>query len=155
MCTTGTNYHAIIHTYTSVTLCTVCSCTSPWESRPLLTWRPPAMSRVVLFGPRLLVNCPLVPHCSPLFPASLPPGFPQNPNVLLIRTHPNPFPSVANKEYTIFPIFCFPGRRTLKQTWLWKRKQTWTLTWHRHGHWSIWANPLAACQWPVDIYFSH
>jgi hypothetical protein len=27
--------------------------------------------------------------------ASLPPGFPQNPNVLLIRTHPNPFPSVG------------------------------------------------------------
>jgi hypothetical protein len=32
-----------------------------------------------------------------LFPASLPPGLPQNPNVLLIRTHPNPSPSVANK----------------------------------------------------------
>jgi hypothetical protein len=31
-----------------------------------------------------------------LFLASLPPGFPQNPNVLLIRTHPNPLPSVAN-----------------------------------------------------------
>jgi hypothetical protein len=30
-----------------------------------------------------------------LFLASLPPGFPQNPNVLLIRTHPNPFPSVG------------------------------------------------------------
>jgi hypothetical protein len=27
--------------------------------------------------------------------ASLPPGFPRNPNVLLIRTHPNPFPSVG------------------------------------------------------------
>ena len=70
--------------------------TSPWESRPLLTWRPPAVTRVVLFSPRLLVNCPLVPHCSPLFPASLPSGLPQNPNVLLIRTHPNPSPSVAN-----------------------------------------------------------
>jgi hypothetical protein len=34
-----------------------------------------------------------------LFPASLPSGLPQNPNVLLIRTHPNPFPSVANKYY--------------------------------------------------------
>jgi hypothetical protein len=33
-----------------------------------------------------------------LFLASLPPGFPQNPNVLLIRTHPNPFPSVANNN---------------------------------------------------------
>jgi hypothetical protein len=28
--------------------------------------------------------------------ASLPSGFPRNPNVLLIRTHPNPSPSVAN-----------------------------------------------------------
>jgi hypothetical protein len=33
-----------------------------------------------------------------LFLASLPPGFPRNPNVLLIRTHPNPFPSVANNK---------------------------------------------------------
>ncbi len=72
--------------------------TSPWESRPLLTWRPPAVTRVVLLSPRLLVNCPLVPHCSPLFPASLPSGLPQNPNVLLIRTHPNPSPSVANRK---------------------------------------------------------
>jgi hypothetical protein len=30
--------------------------------------------------------------------ASLPPGFPRNPNVLLIRTHPNPFPSVGYKK---------------------------------------------------------
>jgi hypothetical protein len=30
--------------------------------------------------------------------ASLPSGFPRNPNVLLIRTHPNPSPSVANKN---------------------------------------------------------
>jgi hypothetical protein len=30
-----------------------------------------------------------------MFLASLPPGFPRNPNVLLIRTHPNPFPSVG------------------------------------------------------------
>jgi hypothetical protein len=36
-----------------------------------------------------------------LFLASLPSGFPRNPNVLLIRTHPNPFPSVANKEYLL------------------------------------------------------
>jgi hypothetical protein len=56
---------------------------------------------VVLFSPRLLVNCPLVPHCSPLFPASLPSGFPQSPNVLLIRTHPNPSPSVANTDNLI------------------------------------------------------
>jgi hypothetical protein len=61
----------------------------------LLTWRPPVVKRVVPSSPRLLVNCPFVPHCSQLFLASLPPGFPQNPNVLLIRTHPNPFPSVG------------------------------------------------------------
>jgi hypothetical protein len=30
--------------------------------------------------------------------ASLPSGFPRNPNVLLIRTHPNPSPSVANNN---------------------------------------------------------
>jgi hypothetical protein len=32
--------------------------------------------------------------------ASLPPGFPRNPNVLLIRTHPNPFPSVGYNTYS-------------------------------------------------------
>jgi hypothetical protein len=39
-----------------------------------------------------------------MFLASLPPGFPQSPNVLLIRTHPNPFPSVGynNIIKTIF-----------------------------------------------------
>jgi hypothetical protein len=31
--------------------------------------------------------------------ASLPSGFSRNPNVLLIRTHPNPSPSVANSTY--------------------------------------------------------
>jgi hypothetical protein len=36
-----------------------------------------------------------------LFLASLPPGFPQNPNVLLIRTHPNPFPSVGYNGYVM------------------------------------------------------
>jgi hypothetical protein len=41
-----------------------------------------------------------------LFLASLPPGFPQNPNVLLIRTHPNPFPSVG---YMYTPIAPWPG----------------------------------------------
>jgi hypothetical protein len=39
-----------------------------------------------------------------LFPASLPPGLPQNPNVLLIRTHPNPSPSVANKSDSKFNL---------------------------------------------------
>jgi hypothetical protein len=61
--------------------------------------------RVVLFSPRLLVNCPLVPHCSPLFLTSLPSGFPRNPNVLLIRTHPNPFPSVANSYTKWFKMY--------------------------------------------------
>jgi hypothetical protein len=37
-----------------------------------------------------------------LFPASLPSGLPQNPNVLLIRTHPNPSPSVANTNLSAF-----------------------------------------------------
>ncbi len=46
---------------------------------PLLTWRPPAVMRVVLLSPRLLVNCPLVPHCSPLFLASFPLGLPGTP----------------------------------------------------------------------------
>jgi hypothetical protein len=36
-----------------------------------------------------------------LFLASLPPGLPQNPNVLLIRTHPNPSPSVANNDLKV------------------------------------------------------
>jgi hypothetical protein len=34
-----------------------------------------------------------------LFLASLASGLPRNPNVLLIRTHPNPSPSVANRYY--------------------------------------------------------
>jgi hypothetical protein len=34
--------------------------------------------------------------------ASLPSGFPRNPNVLLIRTHPNPSPSVANRDVYTF-----------------------------------------------------
>jgi hypothetical protein len=33
-----------------------------------------------------------------LFLASLASGLPRNPNVLLIRTHPNPSPSVANRK---------------------------------------------------------
>jgi hypothetical protein len=39
-----------------------------------------------------------------LFPASLPSGLPQNPNVLLIRTHPNPSPSVANSYNAIIVL---------------------------------------------------
>jgi hypothetical protein len=39
--------------------------------------------------------------------ASLPSGLPRNPNVLLIRTHPNPSPSVANSNSP--EMFCqFP-----------------------------------------------
>jgi hypothetical protein len=33
--------------------------------------------------------------------ASLSSGLPRNPNVLLIRTHPNPTPSVANSHVLI------------------------------------------------------
>jgi hypothetical protein len=33
-----------------------------------------------------------------LLPIAPPSGLPRNPNVLLIRTHPNPAPSVANKN---------------------------------------------------------
>jgi hypothetical protein len=33
-----------------------------------------------------------------LFPASLPSGLPRNPNVLLIRTHPNPFSQCSEQE---------------------------------------------------------
>jgi hypothetical protein len=36
--------------------------------------------------------------------ASLPPGFPRNPNVLLIRTHPNPFPSVGYNWACVRPM---------------------------------------------------
>jgi hypothetical protein len=36
-----------------------------------------------------------------LFLASLPSGLPRNPNVLLIRTHPNPSPSVANTNVLV------------------------------------------------------
>jgi hypothetical protein len=45
-----------------------------------------------------------------LFPASLPSGLPRNPNVLLIRTHPNPSPSVANNPV----IFWIPTLKFLK-----------------------------------------
>jgi hypothetical protein len=38
-----------------------------------------------------------------LLPIAPPSGFPRNPNVLLIRTHPNPAPSVAN-SYQFSPI---------------------------------------------------
>jgi hypothetical protein len=33
-----------------------------------------------------------------LLPIAPPSGLPRNPNVLLIRTHPNPAPSVANNN---------------------------------------------------------
>jgi hypothetical protein len=74
--------------------------------------------RVVLSSPRLLVNCPFVPHCSPLVPASLPLGFPRNPNVLLIRTHPNPFPSVANTYPLLFGWERPSGRSSPLPRWI-------------------------------------
>ena len=104
ICTTGISLsrnHSYIH---ECGLYTVCTQHFPLIIPPLLTWRPPAVTRVVLLSPRLLVNCPLVPHCSPLSPASLPSGLPRNPNVLLIRTHPNPAPSVANSNIEQNPL---------------------------------------------------
>ncbi len=74
---------------------------------PLLTWRPPAVTWTVLLGPRLLVTVPFVPHCSPLPLASFPSGLPRNPNVLLIRTHPNPSPSVANNKYALLYLLSY------------------------------------------------
>jgi hypothetical protein len=70
----------------------------------LLTWHPPAVTGMVHLSPRLLVNCPL---CPPLLPRT--PPFPilhphwvfPGPNVLLIRTHPNPFPSVRHSNKLI------------------------------------------------------
>jgi hypothetical protein len=53
----------------------------------------------VHLSPRLLVNCPLLSPIAPAYPSpsNLHPFwvFP-GPNVLLIRTHPNPFPSERN-----------------------------------------------------------
>jgi hypothetical protein len=92
-------HHAFIHTYTSVILCTVYSWRFPLRIPPFTYLAPSCCDASVLLSPRLLVNCPPVPHCSPMFPASLPSGLPRNPNVLLIRTHPNPSPSVANSKY--------------------------------------------------------
>ena len=100
ICTTGISLSRNIHTYTSVFFMYSLFMALPLKNPALLlTWRPPVVKRVVPSSPRLLVNCPFVPHCSQMFLASLPPGFPQNPNVLLIRTHPNPFPSVGYTDY--------------------------------------------------------
>jgi hypothetical protein len=53
-----------------------------------------------------------------MFLASLPPGFPQNPNVLLIRTHPNPFPSVGYKHNIIIgKIFVYTVNVMKPPTW--------------------------------------
>ncbi len=56
----------------------------------------------VHLSPRLLVNCPFLSPIAPACPS--PPNF--HPlwvfpglNVLLIRTHPNPFPSERNNDY--------------------------------------------------------
>jgi hypothetical protein len=51
-----------------------------------------------------------------MFLASLPPGFPQNPNVLLIRTHPNPFPSVGYNS-NVWPFSSRPNDSRRKITY--------------------------------------
>jgi hypothetical protein len=50
-----------------------------------------------------------------LFLASLPSGLPRNPNVLLIRTHPNPSPSVANSIYAAISIFIYRRKTELME----------------------------------------
>jgi hypothetical protein len=61
----------------------------------------------VHLSPRLLVNCPLLSPIAPAYPSptSLHPFwvFP-GPNVLLIRTHPNPFPSERNKYNHVYSV---------------------------------------------------
>ena len=105
-------YHAIIRTYTIVAYSMVYTWHFPLIIPPLLTWRPPAVTRMVLLGPRLLVNCPLCPPLLPIAPCIPSSGLPRNPNVLLIRTHPNPTPSVANSLF-------ITGNQHQKTTWLW------------------------------------
>ena len=55
----------------------------------------------VHLSPRLLVNCPFLSPIAPVYPS--PSNFQPfwvfpGPNVLLIRTHPNPFPSERNNK---------------------------------------------------------
>jgi hypothetical protein len=92
----------------------------------LLTWHPPAVTGMVHLSPRLLVNCPL---CPPLLPRTPPflilhplwvfPG----PNVLLIRTHPNPFPSVRHTNGFADPEYLNTKKANLAQCSLSTKKK--------------------------------
>jgi hypothetical protein len=63
----------------------------------------------VHLSPRLLVNCPFLSPIAPAYPSpsNLHPlwVFP-GPNVLLIRTHPNPFPSERNSNFCTLLVGC-------------------------------------------------
>jgi hypothetical protein len=78
----------------------------PLLSPFLLTWLPPVVTGIVYLSPRLLVNYPL---CPPLLPCTfplqipIPPGFPE-PNVLLIRVHHNPLPSIQHSNNDILNL---------------------------------------------------
>jgi hypothetical protein len=71
---------------------------------------PSSCDGYVHLSPRLLVNCPFLSPITPAHPS--PPNFHPfwvfpGPNVLLIRTHPNPFPSERNTEFA--SMFDFEG----------------------------------------------
>jgi hypothetical protein len=89
------DYHAIIHTYTSVVYTQFIHALP--LNNPALAYLAPS-SCDASDPPQSQVACKLSP-CPPLLP--IVPCIPsfwasRNPNVLLIRTHPNPSPSVAN-----------------------------------------------------------
>ncbi len=71
-------------------------------TNPISTYlAPSSCDGNVHLSPRLLVNCPLLSPVAPVHPSpsNFHPlwAFP-GPNVLLIRTHPNPFPSERNSS---------------------------------------------------------
>jgi hypothetical protein len=102
ICTTGIFLSLqSFNMYTGISLQYILYIALPLIFLLLLTWHPPAVTGMVHLSPRLLVDCPL---CPPLLPCTLP--FPNShpfwvfpgPNVLLIRTHPNPFPSIRHSN---------------------------------------------------------
>jgi hypothetical protein len=76
-----------------------------------------------------------------LFLASLPSGLPRNPNVLLIRTHPNPSPSVANSYH----VSCFE-----QYSWYY-------LSTPKKYHFNIfgWPHFVVIERWQVKIVITH